>query len=115
MLSSIGENRLLYALAAVNNWYMFTSDITQAFTYDKLDVPLYCYPPAGFSCPAGKVHSLNYCLYGVKQAPACFKNVVIAFMIKQGFRAVNDAQTIWIKSNGKSILIHAIFVDDVHH
>ena len=36
-------------------------------------------------------------------------------MIKQGFRAVNDAQKVWIKINGKSILIHAIFVDNVHH
>ena len=55
------------------------------------------------------------CLYGAKQAPACFKNVVVSFMIKQGFRVVNDAQMLWIKINGKSILIHAIFVDDVHH
>ena len=94
---------------------MFSSDITQAFTYGKLDVPLYCYPPAGFDCPAGKVLNLNYCLYGAKQAPACFKGVMVALMIKLGFTAVNDAQTIWIKIVGKSILIHAIFVDDVFH
>ena len=109
------ENRLLFALAAANNWHIFSSDITQAFTYGKLDVPLYCYPPAGFDCPAGKVLGLNYCLYGAKQAPACFKSVVVALMIKLGFTAVNDAQTIWIKIVGKSILIHAIFVDDVFH
>ena len=29
-----------YSLAAANNWHMFSSDITQAFTYGKLDVPL---------------------------------------------------------------------------
>jgi hypothetical protein len=26
------ENRALYALAAANNWHMFSSDVTQAFT-----------------------------------------------------------------------------------
>ena len=49
------ENRTLYSLAAANNWHMFSSDITQAFTYGKLDVPLYCLPPAGFDCPNGTV------------------------------------------------------------
>ena len=34
------ENRALYSLAAAKNWHMFSSDITQAFTYGKLDVPL---------------------------------------------------------------------------
>ena len=109
------ENRILYALAAANNWYMFSSDITQAFTYGELDVSLFCYPPAGYSCPTGKVLELNKCLYGAKQAPARFKAVLTAFMIAEGFRAVNDAQTVWIKTERNSVLINAIFVDDVHH
>jgi hypothetical protein len=61
------ENRALYALAAGNNWRMFSLDITQAFTYGKLDVPLFCHPPPGFECPPGTVLGLNYCLYGVLQ------------------------------------------------
>ena len=109
------ENRALYALAAGNNWHMFSSDITQAFTYGKLDVPLFCHPPPGFECPPGTVLGLNYCLYGAKQAPACFKGVATEFMLSEGFTAVNDSQTVWIKSQGRSILINAWFVDDVHH
>ncbi len=31
------------------------------------------------------------------------------------FKAVNDAQTVWIKRHNHSILINAIFVDDVLH
>ncbi len=34
------QNRTLYSLAAANKEHMFSSDITQAFTYGKLDVPL---------------------------------------------------------------------------
>ena len=109
------ENRALYALAAGNNWHMFSSDITQAFTYGKLDVPLFCHPPPGFECPPGTVLGLHYCLYGAKQAPACFKGVATEFMLSEGFTAVNDSQTVWIKSQGRSFLINAWFVDDVHH
>jgi hypothetical protein len=68
------ENRIQYFLAAANSWHMFSSDITQAFTYGKLDVPLYCHLPPGFDCPKGTVLGLNYCLYGAKQASACFQS-----------------------------------------
>ena len=96
---------------------MFSSDITQAFTNSGLDVSLFCYPPAGYSCQTGKVLQveLNKCLYSAKQAPARFKAVLTAFMIAEGYRAVNDAQTVWIKTKRNLVLINAIFVDDVHH
>jgi hypothetical protein len=109
------ENRTLYSLAAANKWHMFSSDITQAFTYGKLDVPLFCHPPPGFECPEGTVLGLNYCLYGAKQAPAGFKSVITDFHLGEGFKAVNDAQTVWVKRHNNSILINAIFVDDVLH
>ena len=109
------ENRVLYSLAAANKWHLFSSDITQAFTYGKLDVPLFCHPPPGFDCPEGTVLGLNYCLYGAKQAPAGFKSVMTDFHVSEGFTAVNDAQTVWIKRHNQSVLINAIFVDDVLH
>ena len=109
------ENRTLYSLVAANKWHMFSSDITQAFTYGKLDVPLFCHPPPGFECPQGTVLGLNYCLYGAKQAPAGFKSVITDFHLGEGFKAVNDAQTVWVKRHNQSILINAIFVDDVLH
>ena len=109
------EDRMLYSLAAANNWHMFSSDITQAFTYGKLDVPLYCYPPPGFNCPKGTVFGLNYCLYGAKQAPACFKAVLTEFMLSEGFTACNDSQTVWVKRQNQSVLYNATFVDDVKH
>ncbi len=31
------------------------------------------------------------------------------------FTAVNDSQTVWIKRHNQSVLINAIFVDDVLH
>ena len=75
----------LYALAAANSWYMFCSDITQAFTYGKLDVLLYCLQPPGFERPKDTIFGLNYCLSCAKQAPACFKAVLTEFMLSEGF------------------------------
>jgi hypothetical protein len=111
------ENQAVYSLAAANNWCrdMFPSNITQAFTYGKLDDPLFCHPPPGCDCPPGTVLGLNYCLYGAKQAPARFKSVSTEFMIAESFTVVNDSQTVWIKRQGSSLLICAWFVDYVHH
>ncbi len=91
------ENRTLYSLAAANKQHMYSSDITQEFTYGKLDVPLFCHPPPGFKCPEGTVLGLNYCLYGAKQAPAGFKSVITDFHLGEGLKAVNDAQSMWVK------------------
>jgi len=94
---------------------MFSSDITRAVTYVKLDTPLFCCPPTGFDYPKRTVFGLNYCLYGAKQAPACFKAVLTEFMLSEGFTACNDAQTVWVKRQNNSVLYNATFVDDVQH
>jgi len=106
------ETRILYALAPVNGWNLSSADIAQAFTYGELDVPLYCYPPPGYSCPPGKVLKLNNALYGCIQASACFKKRYTDFLKEEGFVPVNDAETIFKKQIAKSFVIIAIYVDD---
>jgi hypothetical protein len=106
------ETRLIYALAASNDWHLTTTDITQAFTYGELDVPLFCRPPPGYDCPPGKVLKLNNALYGCIQASACFKKCYTEFLLSDGFKPVNDAQTIFKKEKDSSFLIVAIYVDD---
>ncbi len=73
---------------------MLSSDITQAFTYGKLDMPLFCHPPPVFECHEGTVLGINSCLYGAKQAPADFKEVMTDFRVSEGFTAVNDSKTV---------------------
>ena len=106
------ETRIIYALAPVNGWNLSSADIAQAFTYGELDVPLYCHPPPGYACPAGKVLKLNNALYGCVQASACFKKCYTDFLKNEGFLPVNDAETIFKKQKGKSFLLTAIYVDD---
>jgi hypothetical protein len=106
------ETRIIYALAPVNGWNLSSADIAQAFTYGELDVPLYCYPPPGYVCPAGKVLKLNNALYGCVQASARFKKCYTDFLKDEGFKPVNDAETMFKKQKGDSFLLTAIYVDD---
>jgi len=76
------ENRVIYVLAAGDSWNLMTSDITQAFAFGKLDVELFCHPPSGYQCPAGKILALNDALYGCIQASACFKKCYCDFSSK---------------------------------
>lgn len=106
------ETRVLLALSAANDWKLTSNDITQAFTYGELDVPLFCHPPPGYDCPAGKVLKLNNALYGCVQASACFKKCYTEFLVAEGFKPVNDAHTIFKKQQADSFLLVAIYVDD---
>jgi hypothetical protein len=58
---------------------------------------------------------LEQFLVSITVSMACFKGVATDFMLSEGFTAVNDSQTVWNKSQGRSFLINAWFVDDVHH
>ncbi len=76
------ENRVLCALAASTGWPVHQTDITQAFTYGELDsgVEIYRYIPDGFpSASSNKVLKLEHAIYGLKQAPAAFKDKLTSF------------------------------------
>ena len=91
------ENRVLCALAASMGWSVHQTDITQAFTYGELDpgVEIYCYIPDGFPSVSGnKVLKLERSVYGLKQAPAAFKDKLTSFFKSKNFKAVNDSGTV---------------------
>ena len=58
---------------------------------------------------------LERSVYGLKQAPAAFKDKLTSFFKRKNFTAVNDSGTVWMLSQGSSVLITACYVDDVLH
>jgi hypothetical protein len=95
--------------------------ITQAFKCGELDpsVEIYCYIPDRFpSVSSNKVLKLERSVYGLKQAPAAFKDKLTSFFKSKTFKAVNDSGTVWnlwMLTQGSSVLITACHVDDVLH
>ena len=110
------DNRILLALAAVEGWSIYQTDIVQAFLHGKLDdVELYINPPARYPCPIGYLLKLLRAIYGLHQGPVKFKQEVIDWLKANGYIAANDAQTIWIKRTKHGLVIHAIYADDFLH
>jgi hypothetical protein len=112
------ENRVLCGLAASTDWSVHQHDITQAFTYGEVDpgVEIYCYIPDGVpSVSSNKVLKLERSVYGLKQAPAAFKDTLTRFFKSKNFTVVNDSETVWMLTRGSSFLITACYVDDVLH
>ena len=99
-------------------WSVHQTDITQAFTYGALDpgIEIYCDIPDDFPTVSGdKVLKLERSVYGLKQAPAAFKDKLTSFFQRKTFKAVNDSGTVWMLTQGPSVLITACYVDDVLH
>jgi Reverse transcriptase (RNA-dependent DNA polymerase) len=68
--------RLVFALAALKEWYMTRVDARMAYLYGKLDEEIYMHQPKGFIATGQEilfmlftsVICLQQALYGLKQA-----------------------------------------------
>ena len=110
------DNRVLLALAAAEQWHIYSTDIVQAFLFGKLDdADIYIKPPYGYPCPSGHVLKLKKAIYGLHQAPVKFKKEVTEWFKEQGYTPVNAGQTIWMKKGPTGVIIHAQYADDFLH
>jgi Reverse transcriptase (RNA-dependent DNA polymerase) len=62
--------KAIFALAAINDWFIYKIDMKSAFTQGALTDDIYIYQPEGFKDPKypKKVLKLKKALYGLKQA-----------------------------------------------
>ena len=62
--------RLIFAMAALENWTLTGLDVRKAYLYGELDEEIYMEQPEGFKVPGkgDKVLRLKCALYGLKQA-----------------------------------------------
>ena len=111
------DNRILLALGANESWTVHQTDVVQAFLHGILDdADLYLQPPVRFPCPPGFVCKLLRAIYGLHQAPVKFKHEVVAWFKQNNYTAANSSETIWIRREGTSVLIHGLYADDfLHH
>eukprot|EP00961_Rhodomonas_salina_P032927 443475-Rhodomonas_salina.1 len=63
---------LLLALAAMNGWFVNSTDVEQAFLHCPLEESIYLQPPAGLEESNGKVWRLKKGLYCLSQSSRLF-------------------------------------------
>lgn len=106
--------RTLLSIAAKQDLELRQLDVPQAFTQAGLKETVYMEMPAGFEQP-GMVCRLKKSLYGLKQSPRNWYQLISKFIKKKlGFRACVSDPCLFTKRSrtGKQILLF-LFVDDM--
>ena len=111
------EARLIAAISR-HGTKLFKTDCKQAFLYgDMDDAEIYIKKPDWWPevIPDGHVLLLCKSVHGTRQAARKWYQCISRWMAKQGYVAVNNEETIFMKWVGKDFIIHGFFVDNMQH
>ena len=118
-----GSLRVLSSLAAAHNLHMRRWDFVAAYLQGKLEPGevVYCRPPpghpdppAGCSIPAKDlVYRVVKPIYGMSQAGRRWQRTLFPWMTSQGFTQLHADPCLFIKREGKDVLIVGCYVDDL--
>jgi Reverse transcriptase (RNA-dependent DNA polymerase) len=106
--------RVIFALAALNRWYMTGVDVRTAYLYGKLDEEIYMRQPKGFIATGqeNKVIRLQQALYGLKQAGLAWWKELSQSMKVLGFKCLNSDAGIFVCREGTELIVAVVYVDD---
>ena len=112
--------RLVMAIVAVLDLMCIAMDVNTAFLYAPLDEVIYVEQPEGFrkAGPKGEklVCQMKRSLYGLKQSPRNWNQVIDAWLTDYGLTASSADPCVYVKrSDGKSgsLMIVMLWVDDL--
>jgi hypothetical protein len=109
--------RLLFGVAALENWDMFSVDIKTAYLYGKLDEEIYMTQPEGFkiSGKENKVWRLHQALYSLKQAGLSWWKELTASITDLGFTRCKSDAGVYFYRDPKTceLVIAVVYIDDV--
>ncbi|GKE14268.1 retrovirus-related pol polyprotein from transposon TNT 1-94 [Tanacetum coccineum] len=90
-------------------------DVKTAFLNGILREEVYVSQPDGFVDPdnPNHVYRLKKALYGLKQAPRAWYDLLSSFLLSQEFSKGTVDPTLFIKRDGKDIILVQIYVDDI--
>ncbi|KAI3644715.1 hypothetical protein MP228_010879 [Amoeboaphelidium protococcarum] len=105
--------RILLVLASLFKWQLTQFDVKTAFLNAFLKRPVYTRPPKGFKIPKGKIMKLLKSVYGLKEAPKLWNDLLTKSLKSIGFNCINsDISLYMFKLNGQTFLL-AVYVDDM--
>ncbi|GKC41548.1 retrovirus-related pol polyprotein from transposon TNT 1-94 [Tanacetum coccineum] len=114
-VAQIEAIRLFLAYAAHKDFTVFQMDVKMTFLNGILKEEVYVGQPLGFVSKQypDHVYALDKALYGSKQAPRAWYDVLSKFLIDSGFQKGSIDTTLFIKKKGKHIMLIQIYVDDI--
>ncbi|GKA78737.1 retrovirus-related pol polyprotein from transposon TNT 1-94 [Tanacetum coccineum] len=107
--------RIFLAFAAHMNMVVYQMDVKTAFLNGNLQEEVYVSQPDGFVDPdkPNYVYKLKKALYGLKQAPRAWYDMLSSFLISNDFSKGLVDPTLFIRREGKELLLVQIYVDDI--
>nr|GEY89695.1 hypothetical protein [Tanacetum cinerariifolium] len=107
--------RLFLAYAAHKDFKVFQMDVKTAFLNGILKEVVYVGQPPGFVSKQypDHVYALDKSLYGLKQEPRAWYDILSQFLIDSDFQKGSIDTTPFIKKKGKHIMLIQIYVDDI--
>ncbi|GJV98689.1 retrovirus-related pol polyprotein from transposon TNT 1-94 [Tanacetum coccineum] len=106
--------RIFLAYAAHMNMVVYQMDVKTAFLNGILREEVYVSQPDGFvdQDNPNHVYKLKKALYGLKQAPRAWYNLLSKFLLSQEFSKGTVDPTLYIRRQGKDLLLVQIYVND---
>ncbi|GKC79991.1 retrovirus-related pol polyprotein from transposon TNT 1-94 [Tanacetum coccineum] len=107
--------RIFIAFAAHMNMVVYQMDVNTAFLNGILREEVYISQPDKFVDPKNPnhVYKLKKALYGLKQAPRAWYDLLSLFLLSQKFTKGTVDPTLFVRREGKDILLVQIYVDDI--
>ncbi|GJV37141.1 retrovirus-related pol polyprotein from transposon TNT 1-94 [Tanacetum coccineum] len=97
------------------NMVFYQMDVKTVFLNGNLREEVYVSQANGFVDPdnPNHVYKLKKALYGLKQAPRVWYDMLSSFLISQDFSKGSVDPTLFIRRQGKELLLVQIYVDDI--
>ncbi|GKA56334.1 retrovirus-related pol polyprotein from transposon TNT 1-94 [Tanacetum coccineum] len=107
--------RIFLAFAAHMNMVVYQMDVKTAFLNGNLREEVYVSQLDGFvdKDNLNHVYKLKKALYGLKQAPRAWYDMLSSFLISNDFSKGSVDPTLFIRREGKELLLVQIYVDDI--
>ncbi|GKA11203.1 putative ribonuclease H-like domain-containing protein, partial [Tanacetum coccineum] len=107
--------RIFLAYAAHMNMIVYQMDVKTEFLNSILREKVYVSQPDRFvdQDNPNHVYKLKKALYGLKQAPRAWYDHLLKFLLSQEFSKGTVDPTLFIRRQGKDILLVQIYVDDI--
>ncbi|GKB22494.1 retrovirus-related pol polyprotein from transposon TNT 1-94 [Tanacetum coccineum] len=115
LVAQLEAIHIFIAFAAHMNMVFYQIDVKTAFLNRILCKEVYVSQPDGFVVPenSNHVYKLKKALYGLKQAPRAWYDLLSSFLLSQKFTKGTVDPTLFVRREGKDILLVQIYVDDI--